>query len=128
MGLSVSDERKIIATSLGMIEVGKDVPSTLLKIQSKVSHPLEKVVIGYPLLMNGKESEMCHMIKAFANELTGALNIPVVLWDERLTSAQAERALKEMNVSRKNRTGKLDAIAAMFILQSYLDSNASRNP
>jgi putative Holliday junction resolvase len=76
--------------------------------------------------MTGKESIQSRKIAKFADRLHQALQIPVVLWDERLTSFAAEEHLKEMGLNWRKRRKHVDKIAAMFILQSYLDSQAQQ--
>ena len=78
-------------------------------------------MIGFPLLMNGKEGEMAQEVRTFATLLTSHFSVPHVLWDERLTSSQVDRALRETPLTRKQRSGKIDALAAALILQSYLE-------
>jgi putative Holliday junction resolvase len=72
--------------------------------------------------MNGKDSDITKEVRAFAALLEAKLAKPIVLWDERLTSKQAEKLLSEGAVKRKDRTKKVDTMAALLILQSYLDS------
>ncbi len=84
--------------------------------------PIEKIVIGLPLLMNGKEGKSSAKVRQlvlFLEEVTG---LPIIFWDERLTTIQVERTLKEAGISRKKRTQYVDAMAAREILQNYLDS------
>jgi len=72
--------------------------------------------------MNGKDSEITKEVREFASCLQAALTQPIKLWDERLTSKQAERILIEEGVKRRKRTTVTDTMAATIILQSYLDS------
>jgi putative Holliday junction resolvase len=80
-----------------------------------------QLVVGRPLHMDGRESAQSEKIAKFANKLSVALGIPVVFWDERLTSFAAEQHLEEMGLNWRERRKHVDKIAAMFILQSYLD-------
>jgi len=84
--------------------------------------PIEQVIIGLPLDMRGKDSPMTEEVRKFADYLGKALQLPIVLWDERLTSAQAERQLRDAGMKRKQRAEFNDTLAAALILQSYLDS------
>ena len=84
--------------------------------------PIDAIVVGLPLDMRGKDSPMTEEVRKFADYLKAALQLPIVLWDERLTSAQAERQLQDAGLKRKERAQFNDTLAAALILQSYLDS------
>ena len=88
---------------------------------------VHEIVVGNPLHMSGKESLQSEKVKKFAAELGNALQLPVVLWDERLTSFAAEQHLEEMGLKWRQRRDHIDKIAAMIILQSYLDSRSSQS-
>lgn len=125
IGLAISDERQFFATPLTCIFTQKTSEETL-QLLSKAFlrfQPLEKIVLGLPLHLNGKESPLSIEVRAFAEKLKVAFDIPIILWDERLTSAQVERTLKEAEFSRKKRTDLIDAMAAAAILQNFLDSS-----
>ncbi len=124
IGLAVSDERKIIARSLPTIRVAKEKTATIALIQKELAPlgPIEKIIVGHPLLLSGKEGDMALLAKAFGTALGEALAIPVLFWDERLTSSQVDRMLKDAEVSRKKRAQLSDSLSAVVILQNYLDS------
>jgi|JI9StandDraft_1071089.scaffolds.fasta_scaffold11245_2 putative Holliday junction resolvase len=86
--------------------------------------PIEAFVIGFPLLLSGEEGEMCQKVRAFASLLEEMSQIPVVLFDERLTSKQAETLLLEREMNRKKRAAYSDMTSATLILQSYLESTS----
>ncbi len=92
----------------------------LLKILAPYK-PIELFVVGLPLLLNGQEGDMAKEARAFGGQLQLLSGIPVVYWDERLTSAQAEKALKPY-MKRKQRAQHEDALAASYILENYLQS------
>lgn len=119
IGLALSDESKRIALPWKSIEGFDSLVRTLLERRGEI----EKLIVGLPLLLSGKKGEMAEKAEAFAHKLEEALGISVLLWDERLSSKHAEASLKELNVSRKKRSAKVDCTAACFLLQSYLDSN-----
>jgi putative Holliday junction resolvase len=123
IGLSVSDEGKRIARSLSAIRRGKTDEETAQKILSamKPLEPIDTIVVGLPLMLSGKEGTMALQAKAFAAFLEKALQRTVILWDERLTTVQVERTLKEAGLTRKKRSEHVDAMAAAAILQNYLD-------
>jgi len=83
---------------------------------------VHQIVVGQPLHMDGKESRQSQKVRTFADELQKQLNIPIVFWDERLTSFAAEQHLEEMGLNWRQRREHVDKIAAMIILQNYLDS------
>jgi putative Holliday junction resolvase len=86
------------------------------------------VVLGLPLKMDGTEGPAAAEVRKFAEVLRERLKLPVELWDERLTTAQAERAMLDADLSRAKRKLRRDKVAAQILLQSYLDSrrNAPR--
>lgn len=93
-----------------------------LLVPLKPYFPIEKIVLGLPLLLNGKEGEMALEVKEFAKALEAVFSLPIQLWDERLTSAAAERALSDMQTKRKDRKKQTDSMAAAVILESYMAS------
>jgi len=82
----------------------------------------DEIVVGLPKNMNGTESEMTTLARQFAAKLEAATKIKIVLWDERLTSAQADRAMLTGDLSRKKRKQHIDSISAQIMLQSYIDA------
>ncbi len=121
IGVSVSDETRMIARPLCCLEYKKDFIEKLQK-ELKPLLPIDAIVVGLPLDMRGKDSPMTEEVRKFADYLKAALQLPIVLWDERLTSAQAERQLQDAGLKRKERAQFNDTLAAALILQSYLDS------
>ncbi len=85
-------------------------------------HGVEKIVVGFPKNMNNTIGPRAEASKVYAEELKKRLNLPVILWDERLSTAQAEKILLEADVSRKKRKKVIDKMAASVILQGFLDS------
>jgi putative Holliday junction resolvase len=129
IGVSISDERKIIATPLMTIQAHKKSEHTAVKVvkdlqalQETKGFIIEEIVIGLPLLLNGKTGLLADEVKHFVELLRKLTPIPVTLWDERLTTVQAERSLREGTMSRKQRSKVVDSVAAVILLQSYLDS------
>jgi putative Holliday junction resolvase len=121
VGVSISDETKFIARALACLPFSKKFPE-LLKETLKEFPDIEAIVIGLPLQMNGKEGIMATEVRAFAETLRPLFSMPILFWDERLSSAQAERSLKEAEFNRKKRAQMVDELAAVLILQNYLDS------
>ncbi|EAD5530560.1 Holliday junction resolvase RuvX [Listeria sp. FSL L7-0233] len=87
-----------------------------------LEYEVEKVVVGLPKNMNNTIGPRAESSKIYAEVLEGRIGLPVVLWDERLTTSAAERTLIEADVSRKKRKEVIDKLAAVMILQSYLDT------
>ena len=114
IGLAISDETGMVAQSIGYVASLADV----LKAASVAG----KIVVGVPRRLDGTESEQTKRALAFIESIKAATKLPVVGWDERLTTAQAQRALLEGNVRRKDRREKVDQLAAQLMLQSYLDA------
>ncbi len=121
IGLSISDETSILASGLGILE-RKSLTEDLAYLQRLVAEShIEKIVIGSPLNMNGSSGPKAQEALAFKAELEQVLRIPIELFDERLTTAEAERVLIEAGMTRKKRRGLVDQQAAVLILQGYLD-------
>lgn len=128
LGLALSDERKIIATPLLTLTAEKrseqtvhKLLETLAKLQTAHQYEIEEIVIGMPLMMSGKAGFLADEVKHFVQLLSAATSIPIHTWDERLSTVQAERSLRESQLTRKKRTKVVDIVSAAIILQSYLD-------
>jgi putative holliday junction resolvase len=128
IGLAISDEMRIIAQSLETIKASSDPMQTVRLIAHALSRykNIDTIVIGLPLLLNGKEGEMAQLVRAFAKNLEQVLPFPILFWDERLTSSGVEKMLIESDISRKKRAELSDALSAVSILQNYLDSLRNR--
>jgi putative Holliday junction resolvase len=83
-----------------------------------------EIVVGLPLRMTGAEGTQAEKMQAFAEEIRRRFHLPVHLWDERLTSVQANRLLRETDMSIKRRGQVVDQMAAVLILQSWMDARA----
>jgi putative pre-16S rRNA nuclease len=122
IGLALSDETGTIASPLQYIDGGGMAAAGCEIAKICEERKVGKIVVGLPLRMDGTRSEQTEHTLAFIVELQGATTIPVMKWDERLTSVQANRALLEGNVRRSDRKEKIDKLAAQIMLQSYLDA------
>jgi putative Holliday junction resolvase len=87
---------------------------------------VHEIVVGHPLHMDGKQSAQSGKVERFADELRKVVNVPIVFWDERLTSFEAEQHLEQMGLNWRQRREHVDKIAAMIILQSYLDNRTTK--
>lgn len=120
IGLAVSDELGITAQGLETLQrtnIREDV-SRLAELVSE--YGVGEIVLGKPLHMNGREGRQVEWVKDFAERLRGRLAVPVHLWDERLTSVEAERMLKTSGISIRKRALAVDRVAAVLLLESYL--------
>jgi putative holliday junction resolvase len=88
-------------------------------------YEVKKIVVGLPLRMNGAEGTQADKMQAFAEELRKRFRLPVYLWDERLTSAEANRLLRETDLSIEKRGKAVDRMAAVLILQGWMEAAAS---
>ena len=122
IGIALSDKNRKIALPLAMVEGGKKAVQNIRN--SLPVKEVDLILLGLPLEMSGKKGEMSKIVEEFAKILQNALNISVQLIDERLTSKEADRKLKELPLTGKNRTDKLDMVAACILLQTYLDQSA----
>lgn len=122
IGIAISDASKKIALPFTTVEGGKKAIENILHALREKD--VELIVVGLPLLMSGKKGEMAHEVEAFAKKLEEASKLPVHLFDERLSSKQADISLKETSSKRKKRTEKLDQVSATLLLQSYLERAA----
>ncbi len=126
IGMAITDENQIIATALPNIEASRQTETTIQTVLKALApYRIEKLVIGNPLHMNGQASFLGDEVQHFVEALRKHVSFPIVLWDERLSSLQADRSLREGNLSRKKRAKRVDSIAAVFILQSFLETNAN---
>lgn len=125
VGVAISDSLLLTAQGIETIERKEEnkLRKTLARIEALVKeYEVEKIVLGLPLNMNdtiGERAEKTLEFKAMLERRTG---LEVILWDERLTTIEAEQILIESNVRREDRKKYIDKIAAGFILQGYLDS------
>ena len=125
LGLALSDEDRILASPLP-VRVRANLTDDLKFIAQLVDEKgIEEIVLGLPLNMDGSQGEMARAVQEFADELRSACNVPVMLFDERLTTSEAERVLVQADISRKKRKNLRDGLAAVLILQGYLDSQRS---
>ena len=124
VGVAVSDPLLLTAQGVEIIRrrsAGK-LRQTLARIEELVEqYEVETIVLGYPKNMNNTEGDRCEQTKELKEMLERRTGLPVVLWDERLTTVAADQSMMEMGIRRENRKDYVDEIAAIFILQGYLD-------
>jgi len=126
IGVAISDALLLTAQTRPTIQ-RKDLKSDIDLLRRLIDeNEVHEVVVGQPLHMNGKESRQSQKVARFAGEIQKKLDIRIVFWDERLTSFAAEQHLEEMGLNWRKRRQHVDKIAAMMILQNYLDSQPGR--
>lgn len=127
VGVAVCDPLGITAQTVETI-TRKDenkLRQTCARIEELIKeYEIEEIVLGYPKNMNNTAGERAEKTEAFKAMLERRTGKPVILWDERLTTIAAERVLMESGVRRENRKAVVDKIAAVLILQGYLDSRS----
>ncbi len=122
IGLSRSDESKILASPFATIKAQKKSEDTIALILAEIKDfTCSLFVIGLPLQLSGNDSPMSEMAKAFGEKLKELSGIEIAYLDERLTSKQVERSMIDSGVNRKKRAKNVDTLSATLILQSYLD-------
>jgi putative Holliday junction resolvase len=127
IGLALSDPMGWTAQGLEVITSKGAIDEDISKIKEYVDqYEVEKIIVGLPLNMDGSSGPRAEKARAFAARLGKKLNIAVEMTDERLTTVAAERFLLEADLSRKKRRKVIDKMAAVMILQSYLDLKASK--
>jgi putative Holliday junction resolvase len=126
IGLSISDPLRITAQGLETLH-RQNKKKDFAQLEQVIGrYQIAEIVIGLPLRMTGGEGIQAEKMQAFANEIRRRFRLPVHLWDERLTSAQANRLLRETEMSIKRRGEVVDQMAAVLILQSWMDANSSQ--
>lgn len=121
IGVAVSDTRRQVATPLETIRRRKFTQDAEALAAIVARRQIGGLVLGLPRNMDGSEGPRCQSTRAFARNLQRSLGLPIGLWDERLSTVAAERALIEADASRARRAEVIDHVAAAYILQGALD-------
>ena len=123
IGVSISDPERRMAVPLGTVHTGA--PADLRAIAALVKqHDVTAVVVGLPLRMSGETGTRAAHATRFASALGAVLEVPVVLQDERLSSVEADRALRDAGAGGRARRAAIDRSAATIILQAWLDGQS----
>ena len=125
IGVSISDTMQTISSGLETIKRTKFKNDAARLIEIIEEHEVKALVIGLPLNMDGTEGPRVQSTKAFARNLANITPLPLIFWDERMSTQAAERALLEADSSRKRRKEVIDKMAATYILQGALDRLAA---
>ncbi len=126
IGLALSDVRRSIATPLSTIErskFSKDIEQlkTIISTQKICG-----LVIGYPINMDGSSGRRTQSTRTFVSNISKHFDLPILLWDERLSTMVVERMMIEADMSRKRRAELVDKLAASYMLQGYLDKAGAK--
>lgn len=124
VGVAISDP--LFLTAQGIEIVRRKAPGKLRQTLARINELKEeyevgKIVLGFPKNMNNTEGERCEKTLEFKKMLEKRTGLEVVLWDERLTTVEADRTMMQVGIRRENRKEYVDELAAIFILQGYLD-------
>jgi putative Holliday junction resolvase len=123
IGIAVSDPLGITAQGLPTIR-RKNKRTDLQALERLIrTYEIGEIVVGYPLRMSGAEGTQSAKMADFAEELRKTFGLPVQLWDERLTSAEANRVLRDSEMSIRRRGEVVDQLAAVLILQNWMEAN-----
>ena len=126
IGVAISDPDRRVAVSIGTVHVGRP-PGELLAIAQLVrEHDATAIVIGEPIALDGSRGARASHAAAFAEAVRAVVEVPVVLHDERLSTVEAARGLREAGMDTKRQRGVIDEAAARVILQSWLDVERGR--
>lgn len=129
VGVAVSDALLLTAQGVEIIRRKEEnkLRQTLARIEELITaYEVEEIVLGFPKHMNNDEGERAKLTEEFKDKLERRTGLPVALWDERLTTVAADRAMMEAGIRREERREHVDKIAACFILQGYLDRRNMR--
>ena len=120
IGVALSDPTAFLASSLCVLD---STNAGLERIVALIAeHQVEKIVVGLPRNMNGSYGSATEKVRVFIGKLKVRTDVPVVEWDERLSTVSAHNALREAGLNGKRRKGVVDKVAAQIILQNYLDA------
>jgi putative Holliday junction resolvase len=125
IGLAVSDPLGITAQGIDTLQ-RRNKRTDFQQLAKVIRHyNIFEIVVGLPLRLSGADSAQTEKVTAFAEDLRIKFELPVHLWDERLTSVQANRLMREADLSIEKRAASVDRMAAILILQSFMDAHSS---
>jgi putative Holliday junction resolvase len=127
IGVALSDPLMIMAGALTVVERVTDDAALKEIIDLARENEVESIVVGMPRSLDGSLGKQAQAVQSFVDLLKERTEIPVITWDERLSTVSAERTLLETGMKRDKRKKRRDSLAAAFILQGYLDREKSRS-
>jgi putative holliday junction resolvase len=124
IGLALSDPGQVVASPAETLHVPRDAdgPALTALADAAVRHDAAGLVVGYPRTLDGREGRAAGRARRFADELRQRTSLPVLLWDERFTTVEAERVLIGADLSRADRKDTIDRVAASVLLQAVLEA------
>ncbi len=122
IGLAMSDAMRSIASPLLTIERSKFTKDVAQLKDIVAKHKIGGLLIGYPINMDGSHGPRTQSTRTFVSNVNKHIELPMLLWDERLTTMAVERAMLEADLSRQKRAQLVDKLAASYMLQGFLDS------
>jgi putative Holliday junction resolvase len=122
IGLAMCDAGWSVASPLETLKKGKLAEDLTALEQTIRQHVIGGLVIGFPINMDGTLGPRAQSVKQFARNLDKYLGVPMLLWDERMSTQAVEKAMLEGDLSRQKRKERVDKLAAAYILQAFLDS------
>lgn len=129
IGVALSDPLGITAEPFTVIRRTVSIKADLRTVEELVAaHEVSRIVVGMPIMLSGNEGVQAGKVREFVDRLAKRMQIPVVTWDERMSTVEAERTLLEADESRARRRQVIDKVAAAVILRSYLDAEEHRLP
>jgi len=126
LGLALSDPEGILASALQTIRRSGEAKDLAALAEVIAEHEVGEIVVGHPLNMNGSRGPQAQKAEALAELLRQRFQLPVHLWDERLSTVAAERVMLEADISRQKRKKAIDQVAAAFFLQGYLEARSRK--
>jgi putative Holliday junction resolvase len=124
IGVAVADDTGLIAAPHSIIDLRRTPLAAVAELARRLQ--VDGVVVGLPTSLSGDEGHQAREVRTMTAEIEQALDVPVVFWDERLTTAIADRLLQERERSPRKRREQRDAVAAAILLQDYLDAHPIR--
>lgn len=128
IGLALSDELGITAQGLKTLERTNLRTDLAALAALAAERNVSLILVGNPLHMSGREGRQAEYVREFAGKLSGRTGLPVEFWDERLTTVEANRVLRSSGISIEKRARAVDQLAAVLLLESYLDARAAATP
>lgn len=127
IGLAVSDKLRLTAQGIGRYQVKNKKKDKKFFKELVSNYDIDEIVIGFPLRMDGTQGTRVEKTKQFAHWLGNTLKLPVIFWDERLTTKQALKILHQQKVKNKTKKILKDQISAQIILSSYLEQKRTKS-
>lgn len=126
IGVALSDTRRLLATPLTTLRAEPRPRALTELVKLARDYEVTDVVVGLPLTLNGEVGPQAKLVQAFADQLKAQIDVPVHLFDERLTTVAAERMMVELGLRPEQRKARIDEVAASIILQDFLEANHER--